>query len=553
MGCSDLFALSNDSAPPHAAAIHLSSDALDLYAIGATATLHATVVDQVGMPIPDARIHWSSDDPTVATVAPFGEVTAVGAGRAQVQASFGMLRAEARVRVVPIPKGIARLEIRPTDPLLSRIGQTMELRVVALDAEGETLAEVPAHWSSSAPEVVEVDGAGVVTAVGEGNAQVVATLPDDSLFAEVTARVRLATTDSLRFHTLSAGADHTCALQGPGATHCFGNNDWGQLDGAEGAPSAFPTPAHPDVRFVHVAAGDGFTCGGTGTGELRCWGRALGAPPMSADLLYVVEHPVQSVAAGADHACALLEGGAVVCLGSNDRGQLGDGTFEDRDRPTPVPGLLGRALAAGSDFTCAIALDGIPHCWGANDRGQLMGVAQGDASPSPVANQEVGFFRVAAGGAHACGIDGAGLMRCWGDGSSGQLGVGEANPSLPPTPVPPPGDMDIYVAVAAGDRHTCATTWRGKVFCWGDGMAGQLGVRGFPGDGTDGVALLPLEVQRPLATVDFIQVTAGARHTCAITSDGAAYCWGDGADGRLGTGRTDSQPTPAQVEGAGPR
>jgi alpha-tubulin suppressor-like RCC1 family protein len=72
----------------------------------------------------------------------------------------------------------------------------------------------------------------------------------------------------------------------------------------------------------------------------------------------------------------------VYCWGSNDQGQLGNGTTTDSAEPVPVQGLLGpvTALAAGFDFTCAIANQRIV-CWGNNDHGQL---GNGSTADSPV-------------------------------------------------------------------------------------------------------------------------------------------------------------------------
>ena len=62
-----------------------------------------------------------------------------------------------------------------------------------------------------------------------------------------------------------------------------------------------------------------------------------------------------------------------MCWGSNDHGQLGDGTKDSRKAPADVSGLTAGviALAAGTGHTCALKKDGSVQCWGLNDHGQL--------------------------------------------------------------------------------------------------------------------------------------------------------------------------------------
>lgn len=532
------------------AAIHVEPESLELYAIGSTVALQATVVDTWGSPVHATGLRWSSDDPLVATVDPSGVVTAVGEGRAQVWATLGSLRAAAQVRIAPIPQGIAALEILPRAPLLTRIGQTLQLRAVALDAQGEALGDVPARWSTSDDGVVEVDEAGVVLAVEGGVATVTATLPDGSLSSQLEVWVRPAPPEVLSFDTLAAGVDSTCGLLASGAAYCFGANRWWQLGlGTFGVddqiPALAPTLAKPDDHFVHLAVGDGTTCAARKAGELRCWGRALGPDPAYADLVFELDAPVVQVALGRDHVCALDELGAIHCGGDNERGQLGTGDTRGRLTPGMVDGAGFVEVAAGGDFTCARTEDGATHCWGANDRGQLAGGTDDDASPTPLEIDAPPLVALSVGDAHACGITEAGELRCWGAGDRGQLGTGDFDDQDAPAAVLPP-EGDPFVSVAAGAAHTCATTSLGRAFCWGDGGDGRLGA-----PAPSPIEPDPVEVPIPDGEDGFVSVTSGAAHTCALAASGSAYCWGMGVDGRLGTGDDRSRDAPTLVQGTG--
>ncbi len=97
----------------------------------------------------------------------------------------------------------------------------------------------------------------------------------------------------------------------------------------------------------------------------------------------------------------------------------------------------------------------------------------------------------------------------------------------------------VFAAVTAGYFHTCGLSVEGSAYCWGENANGQLG------NGSLLPSYAPELVQGGLA---FANVGAGRTHTCGVTNGGAAYCWGNNETGRLGTGGPQS-PIPAAVSG----
>ena len=78
-------------------------------------------------------------------------------------------------------------------------------------------------------------------------------------------------------------------------------------------------------------------------------------------------------------------------------------------------------------------------------------------------------------------------------------------------------DSPGFTAISSGYTHTCALTRNGEAWCWGDGRKGALG------DGSDSVHRFP---QRVDARLRFAEIGAGRDFTCARTARGAVYCWG---------------------------
>ncbi|MFA5566420.1 MAG: RCC1 repeat-containing protein, partial [Acidimicrobiia bacterium] len=145
------------------------------------------------------------------------------------------------------------------------------------------------------------------------------------------------------------------------------------------------------------------------------------------------------------------------------------------------------------------------------------------------------FVSIAAGN-HTCGVTTGGDAYCWGYDAFGGLGNGSGGHQN--TPVKVSGNHS-FVSVTAGNYHSCAVGADGDSYCWGWNAQGQLGI-----GNTAQQMTTPVKI---LGEHSFVSVTAGTTHTCGVTAAGDAYCWGSGANGRLGTGNLTDQTTPVLV------
>jgi alpha-tubulin suppressor-like RCC1 family protein len=141
------------------------------------------------------------------------------------------------------------------------------------------------------------------------------------------------------------------------------------------------------------------------------------------------------------------------------------------------------------------------------------------------------FVQVSTGTFHSCGVTTDGRAYCWGGNDKGQLGDGTIFVNVArTTPSAVIGGLR-FRHVSVGHEHSCGVTIDDRAYCWGQNFFGQLG-NGTQGSDHFSVAT-PAEV---VGGRHFRQVRAGYSHTCAITRANVAYCWGENIYGQLGNG-----------------
>jgi alpha-tubulin suppressor-like RCC1 family protein len=365
----------------------------------------------------------------------------------------------------------------------------------------------------------------------------------------------------VEFEHISAGSDHTCAIVRI-VTYCWGSNSHGQLASETLFDRFTPREVEAQFPFTFVSAGDSFTCGISTDGPelVKCWGwgsyaqlgRLPEVPPF--DDCW----PLENIVKGQD------------CLFQVDNRVSHRSTFGQINSKVFMEGIdTGSGLACGlesqtqNQFTASRPT----FCWGRGSLGEL-GLRLGGTSPggrwdtcqvTPNSNSEncsqwartvdspdgAEFVQVSAGLHHVCAVATDGAAYCWGRNDFGQGGAPSDTVCTGVSFAPACNLRPVAVAttlrftsISAGFRFTCGLTPEREIYCWGDNEFGQLG-----SGNSGGMSDVPLKVVAPQG-VRFGSLSAGGKHSCAISDpNGAIYCWGYGANGRLGNGSTANSPT----------
>lgn len=326
---------------------------------------------------------------------------------------------------------------------------------------------------------------------------------------------------------IAAGGNHMCGLDGPGNVFCTGYNGYGQLGNNTTSNQKEPVQVlgvggvGVIAGISSVTAGQNFSCGGTTTGNVYCWGL-------------------------------------------NTNGQLGINSTTNKHTPVEVLGVSGVgnlsnivSVVSGATFSCALSAAGNVYCWGYNGYGQL-GIGNTTQQKEPVEVAGVGgvgklsnIVAISAGYLHVCAISAAGNTYCWGYNAYGQLGNNSTTQQKLPVEVlgvGGSGDLSTVQSIATGGYHTCALTAAGYVYCWGYNNYGELGIN------STTLQKEPVQVYGVGGTGDISGIVGivGAKFsTCALTSAGNVDCWGYNSSGQLGINNTTEEKVPTEVLGVG--
>ena len=336
-----------------------------------------------------------------------------------------------------------------------------------------------------------------------------------------------------RPHALGAGNRHSVALRAPGDSRPACSYEWGTKAPRSDAVGVL----HP----VSVTPDGGF--GGAGATAVE-------------------------VSAGDVHVLLLDSNGDVWTWGYDGRsGRLGHGasTTHVVARPEKIelpsdsctrPGVPPTVLqvAAGGVHSLFLDARGRVLACGDNCHSQLgFGDTGPDTSRRLATALHSGLFgsnvalggrrvvQIAAGGTHSAAVCEAGAVWTWGDGACGKLGHGTRDERR----YARPHRVERFVAmkvrvreVSAGGRHTLAVTTKSELFGWGSNAVGQLGlgsdVVGL-GNGTPG-SNLPIQIDVGNAQTTVQSASAGEEHSLVLTDNGEVYAMGDNRNGVLGLG-----------------
>lgn len=261
---------------------------------------------------------------------------------------------------------------------------------------------------------------------------------------------------------IGAGDTFTCMRRGTGVW-CWGKGDKGEIGPADASIVTSPNPV-PIGDVAELAVGGAFACARKfGDGSVWCWGRNLrgevgreDGAPIAVPLWDDAPHPtprrvgnltnVRAIAAGVQHACAILEDETVACWGSNasgvatSSGQLGH-TGDDvacingepcNPAPRIVAGLTGvRELALGRNHSCAVLADDSVRCWGLRD---FLSPSSGSPTPEAVSGLS-DVAHVVAGVYFTCAIRWDSQVYCWGVDIWGAMGLPNSVASYTPVKV----------------------------------------------------------------------------------------------------------------------
>ncbi|SEH05106.1 RCC1 domain-containing protein [Candidatus Venteria ishoeyi] len=317
------------------------------------------------------------------------------------------------------------------------------------------------------------------------------------------------------------------------------------------------------VNNLAVSVGGNQSCAIVSGGAVKCWlngvaaAKAINITGLSANVI--------GLSSGQQHHCAvqkIAQGQQLSCWSDDDNatlfGQLGDGYIAASSIPIRplLPDTVQQAqllaFSAGNQYTCALFNDQLgqrqTYCWGQNHQGQL-GDGSGIDRLEPTLtgsyqskyNPLQNMRSLSLAENYACALDDAGQVKCWGN-IGEQRDYAETGSWQYRFDAHNVSDTLHASQISTGSQHTCVISTLDQengdnsIYCWGANEAGQLG----------NSSTQAIQQPEPVALVDaqWQDLSLGLAHSCAISSNGSLYCWGDNQQGQSGLGSVVNSKRP---------
>jgi alpha-tubulin suppressor-like RCC1 family protein len=269
----------------------------------------------------------------------------------------------------------------------------------------------------------------------------------------------------------------------------------------------------------------------------------------------IVASNVTVIAAGSVHSLFLKSDGSLWAMGHNGSygqyGALGDGTYDNTNRPEQIVASQVTAIAGGGDYSLFLKNDGSLWGMGYNAYGQLGdGIARtypliGTNRPEQIVAS--GVTAIGTGGNHSLFLKSNGSLWAMGDNGSGQLGDGTYNSgSYDVGTVPEQIVAGGVAAIAAAFYHSLFLKSDGSLWGMGENYYGQLGDGNF-------VTNYPYGTNQPEPIVagNVIAIAAGGRHSLFLKNDGSLWAMGLNNYGQLGDGTLNNANHPVRIVASG--
>jgi alpha-tubulin suppressor-like RCC1 family protein len=349
--------------------------------------------------------------------------------------------------------------------------------------------------------------------------------------------------------SIFASEQTTCIINKSKQVKCWG---YAQYTGALGTGAWEDRTTPSSVIVSDAVQGDGGYLGNCvvlSNGYLSCWGTVSNILHTTTPTLQFGVIDAKQVSVSRETICYLTVSGTVKCKGTNNHGQLGNGTWSDSSSFVDVLGLSNitkitssTAIDDNTAGSCALRNDGKVFCWGYGGNGAI-----GDGTYDSKNNA----YTEVSGISNAIDISAHGDMRCavLSDNTVTCWGAFRTSPSLErsTTPVAASGMTNIS-HISGGDVSTfCGKNADGSgVKCWGDNS-----YYGYRGDGS--TSFYYTNTANTVVSLSNVQsMDSGGTHSCAILNDCSVKCWGKnsgGSYGALGNGSSTDSGTPVTIPG----